>query len=400
MLTALQSDTREDLKALLAGYGTALTYEPTAADDTDAGHRARAGESAAESLNDAIEVRRRRRCATPRSSTRRCSATEPHDLSQADRRPRRRHRRAGPQRGRSSRTSSRTSTRRWRRSPPRTRTCSATIRLLPRDAARPPTARSTSLNAAFPTTRAFARGDPPRRARDAGDDRRGLPWIAQTRSSLVPDGARRPGRGAAADDRPRWPRSIDDVDRPAARRPTCSSSASDERDPADRRHQDRGRRRSARATENYKEFWYTMVGLAGEGQNFDGNGMYVRFQPGGGDQTISTGKVGGSAGDPLFGNVVAKPLGTRPKYPGVRPAVQAGLSRATSRRSRTSTAPRPARPTNSQPRPATEGVRPSRPRRRSPQGEHAQGALHRRPERLGQHRDRLAPEPVPGWSGR
>jgi ABC-type transporter Mla subunit MlaD len=33
---------------------------------------------------------------------------------------------------------------------------------------------------------------------------------------------------------------------------------------------------------NYKEFWYTMVGLAGEGQNFDGNGMYVRFQPGGG----------------------------------------------------------------------------------------------------------------------
>ena len=35
-----------------------------------------------------------------------------------------------------------------------------------------------------------------------------------------------------------------------------------------------------------------MVGLAGEGQNFDGNGMYVRFQPGGGDQTLSTGPVG------------------------------------------------------------------------------------------------------------
>ena len=35
-------------------------------------------------------------------------------------------------------------------------------------------------------------------------------------------------------------------------------------------------------TENYKEFWWTMVGLAGESQNFDGNGSYVRFQPGGG----------------------------------------------------------------------------------------------------------------------
>ena len=34
--------------------------------------------------------------------------------------------------------------------------------------------------------------------------------------------------------------------------------------------------------ENYKEFFYALVGLAGEGQNFDGNGMYVRFQTGGG----------------------------------------------------------------------------------------------------------------------
>ena len=42
--------------------------------------------------------------------------------------------------------------------------------------------------------------------------------------------------------------------------------------------------------ENYKEFWYTMVGLAGEGQNFDGNGSYVRFQTGGGTQTVSSGK--------------------------------------------------------------------------------------------------------------
>ena len=33
---------------------------------------------------------------------------------------------------------------------------------------------------------------------------------------------------------------------------------------------------------NYREFRYTLVGLAGEGQNFDGNGQYVRFQPGGG----------------------------------------------------------------------------------------------------------------------
>ena len=34
-----------------------------------------------------------------------------------------------------------------------------------------------------------------------------------------------------------------------------------------------------------------MVGLAGEGQNFDGNGMYVRFQTGGGSQAVSLGSA-------------------------------------------------------------------------------------------------------------
>jgi phospholipid/cholesterol/gamma-HCH transport system substrate-binding protein len=71
-------------------------------------------------------------------------------------------------------------------------------------------------------------------------------------------------------------------------------------------------------TPNYKEFWQVMVALAGEGQNFDGNGMYVRFQPGGGDQTVSTGKtnVGGGA---LFANDIYAPIGTRPRQPAKRP---------------------------------------------------------------------------------
>ena len=70
--------------------------------------------------------------------------------------------------------------------------------------------------------------------------------------------------------------------------------------------------------ENYKEFWYAMVGLAGEDQNFDGNGPYVRFQTGGGDQTLSTG-TGGSLSESLFSNVSSPPIGTRPAYPGKRP---------------------------------------------------------------------------------
>jgi hypothetical protein len=70
--------------------------------------------------------------------------------------------------------------------------------------------------------------------------------------------------------------------------------------------------------ENYKEFFYTLVGLAGEGQNFDGNGMYVRIQTGGGSQTLSLGSQTASSGQ-LFGNNVAVPLGNRPAWPGKRP---------------------------------------------------------------------------------
>ncbi|HVP03135.1 MAG TPA: MlaD family protein [Solirubrobacteraceae bacterium] len=68
--------------------------------------------------------------------------------------------------------------------------------------------------------------------------------------------------------------------------------------------------------ENYKEFWYSMVGLAGEGQNFDGNGQYVRFQSGGGQYSVKlTGGNLGSQGT-LYGNSVGKPLGTRPAWNG------------------------------------------------------------------------------------
>ena len=50
-----------------------------------------------------------------------------------------------------------------------------------------------------------------------------------------------------------------------------------QRGPAHRRHADRGRRRSRPGSRNYKEFFQTLVGLAGESQNFDGNGSYTRF---------------------------------------------------------------------------------------------------------------------------
>ena len=38
--------------------------------------------------------------------------------------------------------------------------------------------------------------------------------------------------------------------------------------------------------ENYKEFFHAAVNIAGETQDFDGNGVYVRLQPGGGPVAV------------------------------------------------------------------------------------------------------------------
>ncbi|HWD76506.1 MAG TPA: MlaD family protein [Solirubrobacteraceae bacterium] len=67
----------------------------------------------------------------------------------------------------------------------------------------------------------------------------------------------------------------------------------------------------------YQELFQSAVGLAGTGQNFDGNGRYVRSTAGGGSDRVATGSLPG--GGPLYGNAVLPPLGTRPAYPGSAP---------------------------------------------------------------------------------
>ena len=69
---------------------------------------------------------------------------------------------------------------------------------------------------------------------------------------------------------------------------------------------------------NYKEFFYGAAAQAGEGANFDGNGQYLRIQPGGGPVEVSTPIPGGNAltqDDVLYGNTIAAPIGTQPLKP-------------------------------------------------------------------------------------
>jgi len=173
----------------------------------------------------------------------------------------------------------------------------------------------TSLNSSFPNTRAFAREILPGVRETPATINASFPWIAQTRKLLGQSEL----RGLVQQLSPATADLARLTDRTLKLLPQADLIAKCATNvilpTGDVKIADGPLTSGA---ENYKEFWYAMVGLAGEGQNFDGNGMYVRFQPGGGDQTISTGTVGPYTNSQLFANAVAAPLGTRPAFTGHR----------------------------------------------------------------------------------
>lgn len=74
----------------------------------------------------------------------------------------------------------------------------------------------------------------------------------------------------------------------------------------------------------YQEFFQSAVGLASASQNFDGNGRYLRATAGGGSDQIQS-SSNASAG-PLYGNAVLAPLGTRPAWPGSAPPLRRSVA--------------------------------------------------------------------------
>ena len=70
---------------------------------------------------------------------------------------------------------------------------------------------------------------------------------------------------------------------------------------------------------NIRELFYGVAQLAGESQGFDGNGPFVRFQTGGGDELVRAqnpkGAVADPANDALWANNISAPIDTRPRLP-------------------------------------------------------------------------------------
>ena len=313
VLTALQENSRDDLKAALKGFGDALTLKPTAAENADQVPAVR-GETGAQALNQVIKGAGPDALKYSSIVNDGLTGTAPHDLSllikgfgtaagalDSD---------EGALTGFLDNFNTTMAA-----FASQSTNLKSTIHLLG------PTLHSadlalTSLNAAFPNTRAFAKEILPGVRETAGTITAALPWIAQTNGLLGPSEL----RGVAENLSPAVAHLSKVVSATRALLPQAdlvAQCATKVILPTGDIKIDDGPLTTG--AENYKEFWYAMVGLAGESQNFDGNGQYVRFAVGGGDQTISTGKVGGALGDVMFGSAANKPIGTRPAFPGHRP---------------------------------------------------------------------------------
>ncbi len=83
---------------------------------------------------------------------------------------------------------------------------------------------------------------------------------------------------------------------------------------------------STSGVEDYKEFWYSLVGLSGIGQGFDGNGTFAKFLVGNSGTTLKsapTSILGTTLkGQQLLARSPLAPQGTRPAYPSSEPPYQ------------------------------------------------------------------------------
>ena len=316
ILTSLQSSTREDLKTLLDELGRALDGPAALSDHASPPQDPSVlGETAAQSLNDSY------RDAGPAFKgvavvNDAFLGEEPRDVSKLI---------AGLQRVTAALARNESTLQDWVVNFNRTmaifadekENVSATIHELPSTLRHADNAFA-SLNRAFPPTRAFAREILPGVRESGPTTDASFPWISQVRQLLAPSEL----QGLA--------RQLSPASRDLAAGTDAATRLFPQQDlfakcvdrvllPAgDIKIRETGNRAAFdTGVENYKEFWYTMVGLAGESQNFDGNGQMVRFQTGGGTQTLSTGNSNLTK-TPSFFNTAQPPLGTRPAYPGKR----------------------------------------------------------------------------------
>jgi phospholipid/cholesterol/gamma-HCH transport system substrate-binding protein len=310
VLSSLNSNSRQDLQTVLSGLGAALNGQPTAAEDATQDPSVR-GLTGAEALNQSL----RYAAGAFRASAIVNSALlgeQPHDLSGAVRGNERIFSALASQQAHLADLVSVFNTT-MAALASRQQDLSTTIALLP------PTLRAADsalgpLQASFGPTQQFARDLTPSIKQLDPTIVAGLPWVAQATALLSPAEL----GGLLNDLTPAIQGTAATLNSSKALLHQSDSLArcfthtviptGNERiqDPP-----------LTTGLQVYQELFQSAVGLAGTGQNFDGNGRYVRSSVAGGDIRVATGSLPG--GGPLYGNAVLPPLGTRPAFPGSAP---------------------------------------------------------------------------------
>jgi phospholipid/cholesterol/gamma-HCH transport system substrate-binding protein len=308
ILTSLQAPSRENLKQLLEGFGTGLNHVPTAAEDVGQDPSVH-GKSGAEAINGAFKYGgpAGRDTAIVNEAL---LGTEPHDLSGlvAASDATFRALLVNETQLKDLVTNFNTTAGAFASEAGNLQT---SIRELgPTVAAARPAL--LKLNNSFPALRAFARDIEPGVAELPATIAAATPWIPQARgllsdSELAPIAKQlriaAPSLGAATSGGTTLFGKIENTSRCVSQVliPTGNVQLNDATF-------------GTTGVPNYKEFFYATVGLAGESQNFDGNGPEVRFQSGGGPQLErSNNPNGGFHNDALFGNSIAPTVGTQPR---------------------------------------------------------------------------------------
>jgi phospholipid/cholesterol/gamma-HCH transport system substrate-binding protein len=180
-----------------------------------------------------------------------------------------------------------------------------------------------SLDAAFPPTRTFALDILPGVRATPAAIAAALPWVEQVQDSLAPTELGGVAKGLLAAT-PSFARLTAEQTPFYQQTDFFNKCLTKVLIPAGNTKLQDGA--STSGVEDYKEFWHALVGLAGIGQSFDGNGTVTRFLLGSGGPTIKSApasQLGTTIkGLPLLAHASLPPQGTRPAFPAQEPAYE------------------------------------------------------------------------------
>ncbi len=316
VLNALNTDTRKNLQDFLIGYGDGLTRSPSAADNAEQDAEVR-GINAAEALNKAY----RRGPSSLRAGAvinQAIAGTEPHDISKlvvsigkVTAALNVHEQQLGELIGNFNSF--------FRSFASQSSSLRATVAVLP-SALQNIDAGLRELDAAFPPARTFALDIIPGVNSTPATVSATLPWIEQVQASLTPTELGGVAE-ALVEATPQLAQLTSEQTPFFKQTELFNKCLTKVFYPAGNTKLQDGV--ATTGVEDYKEFWYSLTGLAGIGQNLDGNGTFTHFLLGSGGPTIRSAQTSiqgtNLKGLQLLAHASLPPQGTRPAFPATEP---------------------------------------------------------------------------------